>query len=351
MEDTKKRRRGTGALLGAAGIGALLAVRRLRTAASYDFNGRVVIVTGGSRGLGLAIAREFAKQGAQLALFARDAAELQRAEQDLAARGAEVLTVPCDVRDQQAVNTAIEQVVAHYGRVDVLVNNAGVIQAGPIEHMTLDDFRDAMDTHLWASLYATLAIVPQMRRQGGGRIVNIASVGGKVSVPHLVPYCTSKFALVGLSDGMRDELAKDGIVITTVCPGLMRTGSHVNGLYKGKHRTEFSVFSIFLAQPFVSTSAPSAARQIVEACRHGSPLLVITPQAQLLILANTLTPGWISAIFKLTTRLLPGPTDAGGDQSKAGWESQTSFAPSPLTYLADKATDEFNELRGHEPLT
>jgi hypothetical protein len=161
----------------------------------------------------------------------------------------------------------------------------------------------------------------------------------------------SKHAMVGMSDGMRAEFAKDGIVVTTVCPGLMRTGSHMNALYKGKHQTEFSLFSAVLAQPWVSTTAPSAAQQIVDACRHGSPLLVITPQAQLLVALNTVTPGWLATIMKLAVRVLPGPTDAGGDQIKTGWQSRTALAPSPLTYLADRASDEFNGLKGHAPLT
>jgi len=351
-EQNTRRRGGRGALLAATAAGALFAARRLRQQqSSYDFSGQVVVITGGSRGLGLAMARRWALEGARLALLARDGAELERARQNLLEHAGDVLTLQCDVSDQQAVNAAIRQVVDHFGGVDILVNNAGILQAGPIEHMTLDDYRDVMNINLWGALYATLAVIPHMRRQGAGRIVNITSVGGKVAIPHLVPYSMSKHAMVGLSDGMRAEFAKDGIVVTTVCPGLMRTGSHFNGYYKGKHQTEFSLFSILLAQPWVSTTAPSAAGQIVQACRNGSPLLIITPQAQLLVALNTLTPGWLAAIMKLAVRVLPGPTDAGGDQPRTGWESRTALAPSPLTYLADRATDEFNGLKDHAPLT
>lgn len=351
-EQNTRRRGGRRALLAAATVGAVFAARRLRRSSStYDFAGRVVVITGGSRGLGFALARRWALEGARLVLLARDGAELERARQNLMEHAADVLTIPCDVREQASVDAAIAQVIERYGGVDVLVNNAGILQAGPIEHMTLNDYRDIMDTNLWGALYATLAVVPHMRRQGEGRIVNIASVGGKVAVPHLVPYSMTKHALVGLSDGMRAELAKDGIVVTTVCPGLMRTGSHMNALYKGKHHTEFSLFSALLAQPFVSTNAPSAAQQIVDACRQGLPLLIITPQAQLLVALNTVTPGWLAAIMKLAVRVLPGPTDTGGDQEKTGWQSRTAVAPSPLTYLADRATDEFNGLKDHAPLT
>ena len=118
-----------------------------------------------------------------------------------------------------------------------------------------------------------------MRAQGGGRIVNISSVGGKVAVPHLVPYTTSKFALVGLSDGMRAELGRENIIVTTVCPGLMRTGSHLNALFKGKHAEEFTWFSIIDSLPISSIDARRAARQIIEACRRGDPQLLISIQA------------------------------------------------------------------------
>jgi NAD(P)-dependent dehydrogenase (short-subunit alcohol dehydrogenase family) len=351
-EKTTQRHRGRGALLAAATAGAVFAARKLRRSTSaYDFTGRVVVITGGARGLGFAMARRWALEGARLAILGRDGADLERARQNLLEHATDVLAIPCDVRDQASVDAAIAHVIERYGAVDVLVNNAGILQAGPVEHMTLAEFRDTMDTHVWGSLYTMLAVIPHMRRQGEGRIVNITSVGGKVAVPHLVPYSTSKFAQVGLSDGMRYELAKDGIVVTTVCPGLMRTGSHMNAMYKGKHQTEFSLFSILLAQPFVSTNAPSAAQQIVDACRQGLPLLIITPQAQLLVALNTIAPGWLSAIMSLAVRVLPGPTDAGGDEIKTGWQSRTALAPSPLTYLADRGTDEFNGLKDHAPLT
>ncbi len=174
------------------------------------------------------MAREFAREGARLVLCARDEAELQRAQKDLESLGAEVMTVPCDVTDKQSVTEMIESVNARFGGVDVLVNNAGVIQVGPIEVMTREDFEIAMQAHFWGPLNTILAVLPSMRAKKSGRIVNISSIGGKVSVPHLVPYSASKFALVGLSKGLRAELMKDGIKVTTVCPGLMRTGSPRN---------------------------------------------------------------------------------------------------------------------------
>jgi NAD(P)-dependent dehydrogenase (short-subunit alcohol dehydrogenase family) len=295
----------------------------------------------------LAIARELGIEGARLALLARDADELDRSADDLVARGAEVLALTCDVRKQADIQHAIAEVVAHFGQIDVLINNAGVIQVGPLEHMQIDDFEDAFAVHLWGPLYAMLAAIPYMRRQGSGRIVNIASVGGLVAVPHLTPYSASKFGLVGLSDGMRAELAKDRIKVTTVCPGLMRTGSHLNAFFKGRHRDEFTVFTLLGALPISSIDAQRAAHQIVEACRRGDPHLTITVQARLLALVNHLLPNVMARAMALVNRILPGSNGALGDLSRSGWQSQTPLAPSVLTRLADRATEEYNGLREH----
>jgi NAD(P)-dependent dehydrogenase (short-subunit alcohol dehydrogenase family) len=338
------------ALAIAAGAGVALTLRALSNRTTYDFRGKSVLITGGSRGLGLVLARELAGEGARLTIIARDRAELEQARADLAARGAEVLAFTCDVRDQADVQSAIERAVARYGSIDVLINNAGVIQAGPVGHMQIADFEDALNTHLWGPLYAMLAAVPYMRRQGAGRIVNISSIGGKVAVPHLVPYTTSKFALVGLSDGMRAELARENIVVTTVCPGLMRTGSHLNALFKGQHEQEFTWFSILDSLPISTIDARRAARKIVEACRHGDAQLVISVQAKAITLLTSLFPGLSARVLKLMNQLLPEPTGPRGDETKTGWESQSPLAPSLLTRLSDRAAEENNGLHGHAPV-
>ena len=333
-----------------AGLAATLAARRLRRRAGMDFAGRAVVIVGGSRGLGLVLAREFAAEGARLTLIARDRAELARAERDLAALGASVLTLPCDLRARDEARAAIERTVEHYGAIDVLVNNAGVMQVGPVEHMTIEDFEEALDVHFWGPLTTTLAAAPHMRRQGGGRIVNIASIGGKLAVPHLLPYAASKFALVGLSDGLRAELAKDGIAVTTVCPGLMRTGSPPNAFFKGRHRAEYAWFAALDASPLVSIDARRAARQILDACRHGDPELTITWQARLAVIANALFPGLMARALILTNRLLPAPAPGRGEERRTGWDSRSGWAPSLLTRLSDRATAENNEATGHRPV-
>jgi NAD(P)-dependent dehydrogenase (short-subunit alcohol dehydrogenase family) len=232
------RARRTGLALTAAGLATAVAVGRKRTRRPYNFSGKSVVITGGSRGLGLVLARQLASEGARLTLIARNEQELRRAAADIHHRqpAADVLIVPADVGKREDVERAVSRVIGQCGSIDVLINNAGVIQVGPLDHMKLSDYDDAMRTHFWGPLCFVLAVLPHMRHQGGGRIVNISSIGGRISVPHLLPYSASKFALTGLSDGLRAELARDRIVVTTVCPGLMRIGSPLNAAFKGLRR-------------------------------------------------------------------------------------------------------------------
>jgi NAD(P)-dependent dehydrogenase (short-subunit alcohol dehydrogenase family) len=123
--------------------------------------------------------------------------------QDLTQRGAEVLAVPCDVTDQEWVRSLADQATQRFGRVDIVVNNAGIIQVGPMSTTTVEDFANALDVVFWATLYPTLAVLPQIRARRSGHVVNITSIGGMVSVPHLLPYTCAKFTAVGLSEGQR----------------------------------------------------------------------------------------------------------------------------------------------------
>jgi NAD(P)-dependent dehydrogenase (short-subunit alcohol dehydrogenase family) len=331
-------------IVAALGAGALVAARALiRRARQYDLRGRVALVTGGSRGLGLVLARELAREGARLAICARDAEDLERARDELEARGAAVLALPCDVTDQALVEEMVRAVRDHYGQIDLLINNAGVIEVGPMEVMTIEDYQEAMKSHFWAPLYTVLAVLPDMRGRGEGRIVNISSIGGKISVPHLLPYSASKFALVGFSEGLRAELAKDGIVVTTVCPGLMRTGSPRNATFKGRHRAEYAWFSISDSLPVTSMAAERAARQIISATKRGDAEVVLTIQAKLAALFHGIFPGVTADILGAINSLLPEPGGIGTNRAK-GKESQSTLAPSWLTTLSDRAAEENNQM-------
>jgi NAD(P)-dependent dehydrogenase (short-subunit alcohol dehydrogenase family) len=327
----------------ATGAAGLLALRLLRPRLSFE--NRVVLITGGSRGLGLALARQFAREGASLALLARDRAELDRACDDLRQHGATaVLPIPCDVRKESQVQEAIAMAVSLWGKIDVLVNNAGIITVGPLHTMTNRDFEEAFALHFWAPLYTIQASLPYLKRSDAGRIVNISSFGGKVPVPHMAPYVASKFALVGLSEALRTELHEDGIRVTTVCPGLMRTGSHLNAFFKGAHEQEFAWFSAGMGIPGSAMAADRAAKKIVEAARAGRPELVLSLKAKAAVLAHSLMPNTVAHILEQVNRAMPHSAD--GVERKSGWDSRSATPPA-FTKLADEATEEFNGLRGH----
>jgi NAD(P)-dependent dehydrogenase (short-subunit alcohol dehydrogenase family) len=330
--------------LGAAAFALAVWQRMRRQERAINFSQTTVVITGGSRGLGLVLARQFGAEGAHVVLIARDRAELERAREDLKARGVSVSIIACDIRDRHQVEQSIAQVADAYGTIDVLVNNAGVIEVGPVEHLTLSDFEDAMATHFWGPLYAVVAALPHMRHRGAGRIVNVSSIGGKIAVPHLLPYSASKFALAGLSDGLRAELAREGIRVTSVFPGLMRTGSTYNARFKGQHREEFAWFHTADALPGLSMAAERAARQIVRACRYGDPELVLTLPARLAVILNAVTPGLFAEAMAITNTLLPGPAATADGTSRSGWQSTSDAAPTAITVLADRAAAQNNEV-------
>jgi short-subunit dehydrogenase len=329
--------------LGSIGLGAWAVSRLLRS--DYSFANKTVVITGGSRGLGLTIARRIAKEGGRLALLARDEDELARACDELRALGSEAIPVSCDLLDRTQSLGAIEKVLDRFGRIDVLINNAGIIEIGPLENMRRRDFEKSMALHFWAPFHLMRQIVPHMRRSGGGRIVNIASIGGKVAVPHMAPYSASKFALVGLSDSFRAELECDGIKVTTVTPGVMRTGSHLNAKFKGNHGAEFTWFSLSASLPLSAVDADRAAGLIVEACRRGQASLIIGLSARMIIAGNALFPSLTGEIMKVVNYVLPRPTGIEGDELKSGREArEEKNVPEWIARLGEATVAQNNEL-------
>lgn len=325
------------------GAGALTALRAALRIDNFSFRDQVVLITGGSRGLGLVLARRLARAGARLAIVARDQAELTRARVDLRQHGAEVLALRCDVRDPEEVKKAIDQITSELGPVDVLINNAGEIEVGPLDVMTPEDYRTAMQTHFWGPLQTTLAVLPGMRERRHGRIVNVSSLGGKLAVPHLLPYSASKFALTGLSEGMRAELLQHGVVVTAVCPGLMRTGSPLNAFFKGQHRKEYTWFTILDSLPLISMSAETAARRILRAVRRGKPEVTLSLQAYLASRLHGLLPGVVTDVMGLMNRLLPAPNGIGTQRAR-GKDSQSRLSTSFLTFLTRRAAQKYNQM-------
>lgn len=315
----------------------------MRRRRALDFAGKVVVITGASRGLGLVLARQFAREGARIALVARHESPLDRALMELLSMGADAHGVVCDVRNRESVDAAVAAIVARFGGIDVLVNNAGVIQVGPLENMQEEDFKRAMDVHFYGALHMTMAALPHLRASGSKRIVNITSIGGRIAVPHLTPYVASKFAAVGLSEALTAELAPEGIRVTTVVPGLMRTGSPRNIGVKGDHDDEYGWFVLVGSMPVLSIDARRAARQIVNAARYGDRSLVITPAAKAAVLMEGMAPGLVTAAGAVANRILPAAPGPEGDVEKRGFESQPSWVPGFATVMTDRAAVRNNE--------
>jgi NAD(P)-dependent dehydrogenase (short-subunit alcohol dehydrogenase family) len=304
----------------AAGVGAAVAANALLRKEDDSLRGQVVLITGGSRGLGLSLAREFAKRGCRIAICARDTGELANARRDLERRGADVLTVECDVADQAQVARMAARVLDHYGRVDVLVNNAGEIQVGPVGSMTVEDFERAMQVMFWGTVYPTLALLPQFTGRKSGRIVNITSIGGKVAVPHLLPYTCAKFAAVGFSEGLHAELRDSGVKVVTIAPGLMRTGSYLNADFKGDAEKEAAWFGVSSSMPGLTIGGDRAARQIADATSRGTAEKVLTTPANLLARAHGVAPGLTAEILGMISHFLPagqGKTRTRGHETRS----------------------------------
>lgn len=327
------------ALATAAGVGLAAGVAsRLRRPASAN-----VLVTGGSRGFGLALAREYLRRGARVAICARGADALARAKEELDALGSPVLAIPCDVRDAGAVGELVGAVRQHFGGLDTVVHNAGIIDVGPAVHMTCADYEEALGVHLFGALHLASAALPGMLEARHGRIVNIASIAGLVPVPHMLPYDASKAALVGWSEALGAELAGTGVSVTTVCPALMRTGSPRNARFRGRHRKEYAWFSIADSLPLLTIGAERAARRVVRAAERGQARLVMPVAMRAAVAAHALAPGLALGALRGAARWLPAPGGVG-ERSVPGFASESAWSPSLLTALTERAAREHNQI-------
>jgi short-subunit dehydrogenase len=286
--------------------------------------GKVVLITGGSRGLGLEIARQFGLAGAHLVLVARRDEELRDALGTLLREGAvtngnAAHTITADISRQEDCERMIADATERYGRVDILINCAGIMTVGPFEDQPTEAFHDAMNINFFGQLYAIQAVLPQMLERKSGQIVNIASIGGKIAVPHLLPYVASKFALVGLSEGLHAELRHKGIHVLTVCPGLMRTGSHVQVDLVGNAEKEYRWFKLGATVPGISVAARAAARTIFRATVERRAEITITPQAWLAARLVGVAPEYSTRFAALASHIaLPAPN--GNQQPVKGAE-------------------------------
>jgi NAD(P)-dependent dehydrogenase (short-subunit alcohol dehydrogenase family) len=272
-------------------------------------NRPVALVTGASRGLGFLLAREFADRGYDLVICARSADGLDIAADDLRGHGATVHDMALDVGDESAAGHLVAETERVFGRLDVLVANAGIIQVGPYAELTAADYREAMDTMFWGQVYPVLAALPLLRRSQG-RVLAITSLGGKVPAPHLLPYGAAKHAAVGFAEGLRVE----GVPVTVAVPGLMRTGSTRNALFTGDRTAERTWFTVAGSLPVLSMDAERAAGRLVRATLRGRPEVTLTLPAKVAVRAHALAPGLSLRALSLVNRLLPGPVGAGGPE-------------------------------------
>lgn len=331
------------ALWALAGAGAYVALRSIyRELTKYNVKDKVVLITGGSRGLGLILARQLAAKGARIAICARTTDQLGKAQLELEASGAEVVALVADVSDQQQVATLVNDVINHFGRIDILINNAGIIQVGPQDSMTVEDYEASMKGNFWSALYTMFEVIPHFKKQKHGRIVNITSIGGKIAVPHLLPYVASKFALVGLSEGMHAELQKENIIVTTVVPNLMRTGSPRNITVKGDHASEYAWFKLSGSMPMLSLDADRAAGKIISALEHGDGEVILSVTARLAVFLQGLSPGFIPALMGIANNLLPVNVH-GGEVAMKGREAESELSLSGVGALSDQAAAKNNE--------
>jgi NAD(P)-dependent dehydrogenase (short-subunit alcohol dehydrogenase family) len=319
------------------GIAAAVAAYALRSSSPKRRPGQVVLITGGSRGLGLALAERYGRSGAKLILAARDIEELISARHTLLDCGAvespdDVLLIPADLTDASQAITLIDHAVSHFGRIDILINNAGIIEVGPVENQPIAAYRRAMATNFFAALHTTHAALPHLLRRnpihGDAAIVNIASIGGKFAMPHMLPYVASKFALVGFSEGLHAELRHKGVRVTTVCPGLMRTGGEAHAGYTGQTKKEQRWFTLAARTPVLTASVRHAANKIYNAVAAGRAEITITPQAWLVARVAGIAPETTQYFASLANYLLL-PEPSPSDQLTLGFTLNVS------TYTAD----------------
>ena len=328
----------------AVGIGALALAAGLawRLRPGESLRGDVALVTGGSRGVGFLLARTLLEKGCRVAICARDSETLERARGRLEREtGGTVVAYECDVGDPEAVSRMVDRIVDELGALDILVNNAATIQVGSVDTLDLEAYHRAMDIAFWGTVHAVRAALPYMRERGRGRIANITSIGAAVSVPHLLPYDAAKHAVLGYSEGLRAELDGTGVSVTTIMPGLMRTGSPVHVEYRGQTENEYAWFAAGDVLPVTSISALRAADRIVLAVSRRETRVVLSWPARILRLAHHLAPTLTIRVLGIANRLLPDA--AGREDEVVRGTTLRGELPEAIERRLDDAASEANQ--------
>ncbi len=268
----------------------ILRSERGQVAKQNGLTDRIAIVTGASGGIGRATALALAEEGAHVALAARGVDALRAVAQAIESRGREALVVPTDVCQQDQVEHLVQATLERWGRVDILVANAGVYVRAPIASMTVADVQRSLAVNFYGELYAILAVLPTMCRQRSGSLVLISSMDGRKGIPTDGPYVVAKFALHGLGDVLRQELYGTGVYSTIVCPGRVATPM---------------IAGMKLPRISAPISPEMVARAIVRAIYTHQPEVILPFGARMLDALDYLSPrlgDWVVRLFRLQGR-------------------------------------------------
>ncbi len=188
---------------------------------------KVAIITGGSEGIGKAAAQRMAEEGARVVIVARRPEVLEAAAQDIrTATNGVVLPVPGDVAEPDTIHRVVQTTLDTFGRIDIVVNNAGTSMAKPFENVSDDDWESDFDLKVWGAVRLIRAVIPEMRKVGGGRIINVTNLGGRTPGASSMPTSISRAAGIAITKGLSKDLAHDHILVNTVCIGLIKSGQH-----------------------------------------------------------------------------------------------------------------------------
>ncbi|HAA32748.1 MAG TPA: oxidoreductase [Cyanobacteria bacterium UBA8553] len=263
-----------------------------------------LLITGASEGIGKATARVFAQHGYNVVLAAREPQRLNSVAQEISAQGGNALAVPTDVTDPQQVNTLVERALTAYSQIDVLVNNAGICSSGLMEKTSLEDWHKVIDVNLWGYVHTIQALLPHFLERRAGTIVNVGSFGGKVPLPNMTLYCTSKYAITGLTETLRLELEPKGIQVCGVHPSATKTGFIKRSLFRGRDEQETNQrqqqMKQFIESPFASKSE-DVAKAIWDVVKHPQAEVVVGTAAAATA-AYRFAPGLMSWILQRTLK-------------------------------------------------
>ncbi len=261
---------------------------------TYDLKNKVALVTGSSRGIGLATAREFARRGAKVVLNARGAERLENAARQLKSEGYSVASIPSDVSNPEACREMVERTVSEFGGLDILVNNAGVSMRSNFEEMTAETCREIVDVNLMGCIYPTLYALPQVKANKGSFIF-ISSIAGIIGLPTGSLYCATKSALRGFADSLRCELAPEGVHVGVIYVGFTENDPEKTVIGSGGER-------ISPGRPAHVTQADTA-KKIVEVVRRRERDAILSPIGKFAAVVSRMSPSAVENVIVLSRKL------------------------------------------------